>query len=137
MKRFSKSTEDIYSSSMSRILQHTKENNIATLTSFITSDDSDRPTKNKAQTKKQNRTSNRDLSSGLQKLLYGFSKISGYWDESGSGDKENASLEETYLIIAPGGQSFEIFEKTILALAKKYEQQGVLIWSCEEQKAYL
>lgn len=135
MYKYVKTNQDIYASSMSRILQHSS--NIATLTSWITSSDEDRPTKKTEQTKKQNRESNKALSRDLQKLLYGFSKVSGYWDESGSGNKDNATLEETYLIIAPKGQPYETFEKTILALAKKYEQQGVLIWSYEEQKGYL
>ena len=137
MKVYTRSTADIYASSMSRIVQHTKDSNVATITAFITSDSDDRPTKKKMQSHKQNKAVNSQLSNDLQKLGYGFSKVTGYWDETKSGDPENAVREETFYVICPKVTPYEAFEQSIIALAKKYEQQAVVVWSCEQQKAKL
>lgn len=137
MKVYIKSVSDIYASSMSRIIQHTKDSNVATITAFITSDSDDRPTKKRMQSHNQNKVINSQLSRDLQKLGYGFSKVTGYWDETKSGDPNNAVREETFYVICPKVTPYDAFEKSIIALAKKYEQQAVVVWSYEKQEAKL
>ena len=134
MKRYIKSTEEIYASSMRRLLSHLDTENVATITAFITSEDERHPTKSKLQTAKQNRAANLDLSQDLNALHYGFSKVDGYYKEQNN----NAPvLERSYFVVCPVNVAYENFRKTLIALARKYEQESVLIWSKDEQKAYL
>lgn len=118
----------ILGSSYSRILDHLDKHNVAMITAFRTST---------GRTAKENKMANADLSSDLQHLGYGFTKVDGYYDENRGTDGSVASKERSYYVICPSGISFENFKKTLIALAKKYQQQSVLIWSVEAQRATL
>lgn len=133
MKKYIKSSAEIYASSMSRILSKAKTNHVATLTAFVTSDDFERPNTTSRQSKTQNKARNRRLSDDLQRLLYGFSRIRGQWAE---GDEDIAE-EESYYVICPRTITYEHFEEDMLRLAKIYEQQAVVIWNYELQMGYL
>lgn len=118
----------ILGSSYSRIMQHLDKNNVAMITAFRTST---------GRTTKENKLANSELSSDLQRLGYGFTRVDGYYDEDRGKDGSVASKERTYYVICPDGISYDNFEKSLIALAKKYEQQSVLVWSVEAQKATL
>lgn len=136
-KYIKSNTEAIYAASISRIAEHINSRNLATITAFITSDDPDRPTKKQAQSRKQNRIDNQALGKAIQSCGYGYSHITGYWDEGKSGNPENAVKEETYLVVCSPTTPYEEFEKDIIALAKKYEQQAVVVWDYADHKATL
>jgi hypothetical protein len=114
--------------------KHLLTDNVAVITSFITSDSDDRPTKQKRKVKSQNKESNDALSRDLQRLAYGFNRVVGYYDENQQG---NPTKEQSFFVICPKSVSYENFADTLIALARKYEQQSVVIWDCESQSAEL
>lgn len=134
MNNYIKSTEEIYASSMSRLLSHLDTENVATITAFVTSDDSRRSERPNKPSNKANKRANADLSNDLRGLKYGFTKVDGYYREEGL---DEPILERSYYVICPKSIGYEKFAKSLIALARKYEQQSVLVWSYENQKATL
>ena len=122
------SSEPVMGSSYSRVLQHLETNNVAMITAFRTTT---------CRTAKANKVANADLSADLQRLGYGFTRVDGYYDENCGRDGSVADKERSYYVICPRGISYENFEDSLIALAMKYQQQSVLVWSMDKQKATL
>lgn len=132
MKRMIKSTESVLASSMSRIVEHLESDNIATLTSFITGNDERREENKKSLTNNENKKRNKELSKDLKSFGYSFIQVDGAYKQVGQSDPVK---ETSYFIICPKGYSLDSFTKDMINLAKKYEQESVIVWSYEDKKA--
>ncbi len=154
MKKYIKSVNSIFASSMNRILSHLHTNNIATITAFVTSDDKRRPTTQHRPSYAKNMERNEDMTQHLKNGFtyvpdeddiqisdylgsgyhYPFSKVLGFYSET----KDSVpSFERSFYVICPDNISFETFKSDMLHLTKHFEQQSVLIWSKDEETAYL
>lgn len=121
--------EILNEASMSRIYQHLKTDYVGCITSFITGNNPNRIVTNKARSHKENKKANKKLSADLQKLGYGFVRVTGYYQEEGSISPDK---EESYFVICPKGISFENFAKSLVALARKYEQESIVVWNTRQ-----
>ena len=129
--------QKIYATTISRIEQHARNGYVATITAFITSDDEGRPYTKSQRSHKANQASNKELGRSLQKLGYGYSRVVGYWNESGYNSGGEADREETYYVICPKSLTFETFTQDMIDLASDFEQQAVVVWNGKENVGYL
>lgn len=128
-------TEQIKESKLNRILSHMKNKDIATITAFRTDPEL-------KFSKKINRERNRKLESELKDLGYaGFIKILGYWDETPDDTNSKPIVEESYIVLNTGSKFVDFATDMILLCKdvdnKNYDQQAVMIWDHESEKAYL
>lgn len=154
MKKYIKTTDSVFASSMNRIVSHLPTNNIATITAFITSSDEKRPFTKSRPSYTENLNRNKDMKRFLRNGFtyepddddiqissylgsgyhYPFSKVLGYYSETRD---SVPSFERTFYVVCPDNVSFETFKNDMLHLTKHFEQQSVLIWSKDEEIAYL
>lgn len=132
----------LYESSMSRIRQHLEEDDIATITSFITEDNDRRINNKNRRSKKQNKKTNKELGEFLHYLKYSYVRVKGYYkEEEDERDSEGNPIvyppvyEESFFVIKPAGRSLNAFVKDMTNFAKKYEQESVIIWNHETKEA--
>lgn len=111
-----------------------KDGYIGCITSFVTSNNSDRADRPTAQSHKKNKSANKQLSKALQSYGFGFSRVSGAYKEENS---DSVASEETYFVICPKDMSFDDFTDTLLKLARKFEQESIVVWNGPEKKGYL
>lgn len=129
--------QKIYATTISRIEQHARNGYVATITAFITSDNENRPYTRTQRSHKSNKSVNYELGRALQQLGYGYSRIVGYWNESGYNSGGEADREETYYVICPKSLTFETFTQDMIDLASDFEQQAVVVWNGKENVGYL
>ncbi len=132
MKKYIKSTEEIYAASMSRILEHLDKDNIATITSFITADDDRRPKNKAALSHKKNKGRSKELGNALMNLGYTYITVDGYYTQEAQNEPV---YEKSYFVISPKGHSLNQLTKDMINCARDYEQESVIVWSYKEQKA--
>lgn len=119
---------------MSRLLQHLKTGYVGCITSFVTSDNSDRTDRPTMQSKKKNKASNKQLSKALQSNGFGFYHVAGAYKEENS---NAVASEDSYFVICPEGMEFEDFTEALKRLAKKFEQESIVVWNGPESVGYL
>lgn len=128
--------KQIKESNLNRILSHTKDKDIAVITAFRTDPEL-------GLSKTRNRERNKKLESKLIGAGYsGFTKVVGYWNETPEDKNSVPSAEESYFVLNLGNRTYEDFVKDMIDFAKDVEggtldQQGIIVWNHEEQKAYL
>lgn len=127
-------SQDLYESSMSRILSHLETNDVATITAFVTGDTEARPTTKKARSNNKNKAENKKLSKDLQKVGYSFTRVVGEYSQR---DQDEPVSEISYFVICPKGYTNDMFTKDMINLARKYEQEAVVIWNHLEHEAVL
>nr|CAI9751355.1 hypothetical protein DGKKSRWO_DGKKSRWO_CDS_0074 [uncultured phage]CAI9752241.1 hypothetical protein CVNMHQAP_CVNMHQAP_CDS_0074 [uncultured phage] len=111
----------ISESSLNRVLSHLNDRDVAMITAFRTD-----PSLGYSNT--ENIKRNKELESDLRLLGYtGYTKITGYWDETPDVENSEPTKEESYLVLNTGSSSEE-FVDDLVGLANKYDQQGVMIW---------
>lgn len=117
-------------SNINRIMSHMKDKDIAMLTAFRTDPKF-------GLSKKQNRERNKNLENKLSSMGYrGFTKIVGYYNETPEDKDSVAEAEESYIVLNTGS-SYDDFTADMISLSKDFNQQSIVIWSHENQKAYL
>lgn len=62
----------------------------------------------------------------LQRLGYGTSVSEG-------ADSQTKRAERRYYVICPRSFTFQIFESTLLAIARRYKLKSLLVWQADEQ----
>lgn len=117
-------------SNINRIMSHMKDKDIAMLTAFRTDPEL-------GLSKKQNRERNKNLENKLSSMGYrGFTKIIGYYNETPEDKDSVAEAEESYIILNTGS-SYDDFTADMISLSKDFNQQSIVVWNHENQKAYL
>lgn len=115
-------------SSLNRVLSHLRDRDIAMITAFRTD-----PSLSYSNT--ENRERNRELETDLNLLGYnGYTKITGYWNETPEIKGSEPVKEESYLVLNLGS-SYTEFVEDMIGLAAKYDQQGVMIWDHDKSVA--
>lgn len=108
--------QNLNEASLSRVWQHAESDRpIALLTAFRGEYD-----------REQNVRRNKELAASIRKLGYGYFFVDGYWIENEGTPEEVHVAEDSLFVIAPEG-SDEKFRSQMIALGKKYDQEGVLI----------
>ena len=103
---------------LSRILEHSKEDTIAMITAF-----------SGEYSNAENQERNKELGNNLVHSGYGYIKIEENYQENGY---DEVSKEDSLLVICPKDQNYEMFKEIMIALAKNYEQDAVLIKKPDE-----
>jgi len=96
---------------LSRILEHTLYDGIATITAFRGD-----------LTKRENEQRNKELSSDLYYLGYGYITVEGHYTYADGTE----GLEDSYFVINKAGYKFDDFVQDMLSLGRRYEQEAVL-----------
>ena len=128
---------DLYESSMSRIYQHLEEDDIATITAFVTEDNDSRIDFKKSRNLKKNRGANRDLGKVLRSLGYSYIKLIGYYKEEGKKGEDGKVVqlppirEESFFVIKPAGREYKVFVEDMVNMANVFEQESVIVWNHE------
>lgn len=121
----------VFESSLNRVLSHTKDKDIAMITAFRTDP-------KLGYSYNDNFKRNKQLEADLNTLGYkGYVKVVGYWNETPEDPDSKPVKEETFLVLNTGNNSFDEFVKDMTGLQVRYDQQGILIWNHNDQKAYL
>ena len=116
---------NIQEASLSRVWQHAESDRpIAILTAFRGEYD-----------REENIRRNRQLAATIREMGYGFFFVDGYWIENQGTDREVHVSEDSLFVIAPEGTDKK-FREQIVALGKKYNQDGVLIKDKDGAKIY-
>lgn len=126
--------EQLNESSINRILSHLQTNNIATITSYVTSDDDRRTVRKKKQSNNQNKKMNQKLAQDLKRLGYSFTRVDGEYTVRGYSEPFS---EKSFFVICPDGYDLDQFTDDMKNLAKKYEQESVIVWSYVDHEAVL
>lgn len=127
--------KEIQESNLNRIMQHMQSKDIATITAFRTDSDV-------GFSKAHNRERNKKLESKLNAMGYkGFIKIVGYWNERPDDVKSEPIAEESYVVLNTGSNFIDFAYDMIMCCqdieGNGFDQQAVMVWSHEDQKAYL
>lgn len=127
--------EQIKESNLNRILSHMSDKDIAMITAFRTDPEL-------GLTKRQNQKRNKKLEDKLNKMGYrGYTKVVGYWNETPEDKNSKAVAEESYVVLNVGSSFSDFVEDMVLLCLdvddNDFDQQAVMVWSHEEQKAYL
>lgn len=111
-------------------MSHMKDKDIAMLTAFRTDPKF-------GLSKKQNRERNKNLENKLSSMGYrGFTKIVGYYNETPEDKDSVVEAEESYIVLNTGS-SYADFTTDMVSLSKDFNQQSIVVWNHENQKAYL
>ena len=114
---------------LSRILKHT-ERPFAIITAFRSNFST-----------KENRQRNRKLESSFKKMKAGAIKLVGHWEEAPDGmtwkeaktqGKAEDVTEESYFVPMPQDMQYNSFREAVISLAKKFNQDAVVIGNGEE-----
>ena len=125
---------NLLEASLNRIRQHLETDNIATITSYITGDDSRRIVQKKRMSGNANRAQLKKLASDLKNLRYSFIRVDGEYKQAGQDEPVD---EVSFFVICPEGVALETFTKDMINLAKRYEQESVIVWDYSEKVATL
>ena len=125
------------SKSMGVIWEKLNDFDLATITSFITEDNPSRSNNPRELPIEINRSRNRQLMSDLRKKNYGPRKVGGIYTEKNAPADSMNGFEESYFVVCPRSKSFTEFMDDMVGLAKKYEQESVIVWDHDEKRAYM
>lgn len=110
---------------LSKIWKHTKSNRpFALITAFLDEYDYE-----------ENVQRNTKLAAEISKQRYGFSYVEGAWIENEGTKEEIAVSEDSIFVVAGEGNDQKLLERMI-AHAKAYNQDGVLVKTKEGVKIY-
>ena len=104
---------------------------LATITSFITNEDPNRPDAKTELSIEENRARNRRLMNDLREKDYGPRPVTGMYvtQNTPAGSESGSDIEESYFVVRPDDISFEDFTNDMINLAKEYEQESVIVWN--------
>lgn len=123
--------QEIYESSINRILSHMEDKDMAMITAFRTDPEL-------GLSNKDNEERNKKLESDLNVLGYkGYTKVIGFWNETPDIPESKPTREETFLVLNVGNRDFNEFLEDMVGLQLRYDQQGIMLWNHEDKKAYL
>jgi hypothetical protein len=113
-------------SSLSRVMQHTKERNIGMITAFRSEN-----------TKQENLKLNKELESDIRKLGYGLIRVKGRYIENYGTENATPVDENSFLVVGDKGDDKDKLLKQLQVLGKKYKQDSILHKSYGDKKASL
>ena len=114
---------------MSKVYEHLNDHDVAMITSFITSSNDDRIINKEYLSHNQNRKNNKDLAKAIRDLKYSFIRIVGYYSEGDNEEGSEPVREESFFVINPEYRNYTVFTKDMVNLAKKFEQESVIVWN--------
>lgn len=124
------------SKSMGVIWEKLNDFDLATITSFIT-EDSGRPDNPHKLSLRDNRSRNARLMADLRKKNYGPRRVGGIYTEKNAPKDSRNGLEESFFVVCPKDKPFVEFMDEMIDLAKKYEQESVIVWDHDSNQAYM